>query len=321
MTEEDRTLEDIISEAERFEEAGELNKAFERWNAANSLRADPVISCRLGSVATKLGKWDEAETALRLAVDMAPELAIAFECLGMLYENQGNSELAVSSFTKSVEIDENARRLTLLGVSQLALGADAAARDSFERALRLDPCYEEASYNLGVTFREQEPERAIGLFKKSVEIDPEYAIAHRELGWCLRKLDRYRKAEYHIRLAIELDDSDGWAHVYLGNLLWGKRDLPAAERAFLKAIEVWSEDSVPCWCLAIFYEYTDRPREADFFYERALQLNPDDPQANIRFGLYLKETGETAKAKLYLERTLALEPENERARSALADLF
>jgi Flp pilus assembly protein TadD len=187
--------------------------------------------------------------------------------------------------------------------------------------LRIDPNYEEAYYNLAVTLRDDQNTNALQLFEKAVELDPGYALAHRELGWSLRKLDRYRKAEYHIRRAVELDDSDGWAHIYLGNLPWGKGDLLAAERAFLKATEVWPEDCVPYWCLAIFYEYTGRPSEADFFYESALQLNPDDPQANMRFGLYLKEIGDTAKAKLYLERTLALEPENERARSALADLF
>jgi tetratricopeptide (TPR) repeat protein len=309
MTEEGRTVEEVVSEAERFEEAGELNKAFERWNAANSLRADPIISCRLGRVATKLGKWDEAETALRLAVDMDPELAIAFECLGMLYENQGNSELAVSCFTKSIKIDNNARRLTLLGVSQLALGLDAAARDSFERALRLDPCYEEASYNLGVTFREQEPQRAIGLFKKAVEIDPGYAIAHRELGWALRRLDQFREAEHHIRQAIEFDDSDGWAYIYLGNVLWITGNSHSAEQAFLKATRVWPDDSVPYWCLAIFYEYENRLQEAGFFYENALQFNPEDPEANARFGLYLKHIGKSAKAEPYLERARSFDRE------------
>jgi tetratricopeptide (TPR) repeat protein len=57
------------------------------------------------------------------------------------------------------------------------------------------------------------------LFREAVEIDPEYAIAHRELGWALRRLDQYPEAERHIRRAIELDDLDEWVHIYLGNLL------------------------------------------------------------------------------------------------------
>ena len=61
-----RTVEEVVSEAEQFEEAGELANALERWNAASNLGGDPIIFCRLGRVATKLGKWEEAETALRL---------------------------------------------------------------------------------------------------------------------------------------------------------------------------------------------------------------------------------------------------------------
>jgi Tfp pilus assembly protein PilF len=71
----------------------------------------------------------------------------------------------VAWLMKCVEIDANARRLTLLGVSQLALGMDAAARDSFERAITIDPRYEKAYYNLGVTFRD-EPQRAMNCLER-----------------------------------------------------------------------------------------------------------------------------------------------------------
>ena len=78
--------------------------------------------------------------------------------------------------------------------------------------------------------------------------------------------------------------------------------------------------AVACWSVATFFECTDRQPEADLFYEKALQLDQDDPIANRRFGLYLKETGDTKKAKHYLERAAALDPENVRVRIALAEL-
>jgi tetratricopeptide (TPR) repeat protein len=197
-----------------------------------------------------------------------------------------------------------------------------AARESFSRAIELNPSYEEAYYNLGLAFREKDLPAAIRSYEKALELDIDYAEAHRELGWALGKLNEFDKAEaqYHIRRAIELDHVDGWAYIYLGNLLWGDLDLSSAEQAFLQAIEVWPADSVPLWCLALFYERTDRTREAESYYEKALQSSADDPQANLRFGLYLKEVGESARAKTYLTRALELDPENYRAASALATL-
>jgi hypothetical protein len=49
-------------------------------------------------------------------------------------------------------------------------------------------------------------------------------------------------------------------------------------------------------------------------------LEPDDEVANLRFGLFLKDIGENAKAKVHLERVLSLEPDNEQARLALDEI-
>jgi tetratricopeptide (TPR) repeat protein len=314
------TTEELATSAEQLEDEHAFDEAMERWRAVLQREQDPVYLWKYGMLAKKMKSWSEAESAFASAIDAAPNLSMGHELMALLLKDLGRYLDAKAYLQKSIEIEPTAERLTVLGYVQTRLGETTAARKSFRAALRIDPNYEEAYYNLGVTLRDDEITSALQLFEKAVELDSEYALAHRELGWSLRKLDRNRESEYHIRRAVELDDTDGWAHIYLGNLLWRKGDLPAAERAFLKAAEVWPGDSVPCWCLAMFYEYTDRPGEADFFYEGALQLNPDDPQANMRFGLYLKEIVETAKAKSYLERALELEPANERARQALAEL-
>jgi len=95
-------------------------------------------------------------------------------------------------------------------------------------------------------------DQAIALCQRAVERDPDFQLAHRELGWAFRKQDELEKAEYHIRRAIELDPIDAWAHIYLGNLLWRQFDYAAAEAAFQAAISLWPESSVPLWCLAGF---------------------------------------------------------------------
>jgi tetratricopeptide (TPR) repeat protein len=311
MPDKNKTVERIIAEADRYHDAGELEKALDCLREARTLETDPLVLCRLGGVAMELSRWDEAETAFRQAIDLMPELAIGFESLGVLYQEQSKHSLAVSCFERSVELGENARRLTFLGFSQMSLGDDVAASASLERALEIDHSYEEAYYNLGMLSRD-DGQRAVGLFRKAVELDPAYGIAHRELGWALRKLDAHDEAELHLRRALELDDSDGWAHIYLGNLLWAKNS-EAAERSFLNAVRHWKDNAVPYWCLAMFYEYEDRPKEAEFFYESALRLDPDDIEANLRFGRFLKEVGETERAEAYLERARILDPDRLRA--------
>ena len=119
---------------------------------------------------------------------------------------------------------------------------------------------------------------------------------------------------------MELDASDLWAYVYLGNLQWARKDLATAERTFKRALEVSPNESMAHWCLAMFYQYNDRKQEAEFFYDSAVRLESDDPQANFRFGMFLKELKQNDKACVHLERALQADPENQEVRDALAAL-
>jgi len=307
MSEQDLTTENLIDEADRLEESGELNEALRYWRLAAERAPDAVVLCRLGNVAMDIGDLSQAEQAFHSAIELSPDLPTAHNMLGLLYIERGDLESALSCFLRSAEIDESKRTLTFLGSVQLQLGLTQRARDSLTKALALDPNYEEASYNLGLAYRTEAPAEAIAYFRRAIKIDPEYALAHRELGWALRGIGRYAEAERHLRKAIELDESDGWAHIYLGNLLWISGDSRAAEQAFIKAKGVWPDDSIPCWSLGLFYEYENRSAEASFYYESAVHLNPDDPEANRRFGLFLSDIGESAKAEPFLERARRLD--------------
>lgn len=313
------TTEELTDKAEALEESGMLNEALDLWRAAIQREPDPVILCQLGSLASRLEKWSEAEQALILASKLAPELPNPYALLGFLYFERGMLEKAVSYFQKSLAIEPSAAVFTSLGAAQFELGLTKDARASLDEAIRIHPDYEEAYYNLGLSYRDSEPSRAIDLFEKAIEVDPEYASAHRELGWALSRLEgKDAEAEYQLRRAAELNDEDGWAHIYLGNILWQREDLSSAEESFKKAVEVWPEIAVPYWCLALFYEHEGRKEEAESLYQQGLDLDPDDPQANKLFGIYLKYIGELAKARTYLERAHALDPEDQSITEMLA---
>jgi tetratricopeptide (TPR) repeat protein len=307
MYEDKATTGELIDKADQLEESGDLNGAIHYWRLAVDREADPVALCRLGNVAMELGDLGEAEQAFLSAIDLAPRLPNAHNMLGLLYLERGDLEDARASFLRSAEIEQSARTLTFLGAVQLQLEMTDMARESLLKAVTLDPNYEEAHYNLGLTYRAEAPSEAVRSFRIAIKLDPQYALAHRELGWALRRLGQYPEAQRHIRRAIELDDSDEWVHIYLGNLLWITGDSSSAEQAFLRATQVWRDDSVPYWCLAMFYEYENRSEEARLFYEGALHLNPDDPEANRRFGLFLSDIGEPERAEPFLERARSLD--------------
>ena len=160
-------------------------------------------------------------------------------------------------------------------------------------------------------------ENVIALLQRALEREPDFQLAHRELGWAYRAEDEIEKAVYHIMRAIDLNPTDGWAHIYLGNVLWRQFAYDAAEAAFQKAITVWPESSIPFWCLAVFYDYEKRPRLAGRYYRKALEIDPNDTVALLRYGHFLRTQHRNVKAKRVIERLLILEPDNERAYSEL----
>jgi tetratricopeptide (TPR) repeat protein len=306
-----KTTQELIDDAERLEELGASVEALGLWQTVIERERDPAFLCQFGLLAMELGMMKEARDAFLEAADLDSQLALAHDYLGMWYDTQGKLDESVRQFDLSLRIEESAATYTLRGAVQLQLGRVAEARKSLSAALNVDSHYEEAYYNLGISYSHEELSKASAFFRKAIELDPEYAKAHAELGWVLRRIREDAEAEYHLRRAIELDETDAWAHIYLGNLLWEKHDLATPEQLFKKAIDLWPNSSTPYWCLGIFYEHQDRGEEAQRLYQQALSIDPEDAQANKMFGMYLTDIGETAKARAHLERALAHNPDDE----------
>ena len=314
------TTSQLIAKADQLEEAGAINEAFKCWEAIIKRESDAVYFCRFGQLAMKLEKLSVAEDAFMSAIALAPGLHNPFNLLGLLNLKRGNLETAYTCFKESLRINERAPTLTFLGNLLIKLNKKEEAINSLRKAIYLDPDYEEAYYNLATIILDESPLEAMALLQKATALDPNYALAHRELGWCFRTLGQLPEGLHHLYKAIELDGSDWWSYIYLGNTLWTTGDLSSADAAFQKAIKLSPNECTVYWCYALFLEYEKRTGEAEELYQRGFELNPDDTMLNLRFGLFLKETGRPERAKAHLERILGSDPTNNRAKQALADL-
>jgi len=312
--------EELINAGDEMEREGRVEEALAYWKAAAERLTGPYPLIRAGRLAVQLGKYDEAELLYGSAVASDPQLAVAHMALGRVYLEEYKFDLACRSFESALLINETASGYTLLGVAENRIDQVEAARESFKRAIAIDPGYDEAYYNLATTFRDEDPGEALRLLTKALELDPQYSSAHRELGLVLRGMERLDEAERHVRRAIELDPSDGWARIYLGNILWAQRLLDAAESEFKRAIEVWPDSSDAYWCLAMFLEEQSRTAEAEEVYKNALRLDPDDPEANLHYGHLLKGQGRQAEARDYIKHVLEVDPDYPGAAAELQDL-
>ncbi len=76
------------------------------------------------------------------------------------------------------------------------------------------------------------------LYRKAIEINPDFADAHSNLGIILRDLGKLKEAELYTRKAIEIKPNYAEARYNLGNILKGLGKLEDAELSYRKAIEL-----------------------------------------------------------------------------------
>jgi Tfp pilus assembly protein PilF len=162
--------------------------------------------------------------------------------LHRLDKNETDSlECAEKWFLRALKHERQARTLTLLGATYVALDEDAQAEDAFEEAIRIDPDYEEALYNLAKLKEEMNPKRSIFLLERAIQIDPDYALAHQVLGTLYQKAKDLVRAEYHFRRGLEIDPADYWSDMYMANLLGVQGRNGEAEETYRFAVKVHPE--------------------------------------------------------------------------------
>jgi tetratricopeptide (TPR) repeat protein len=103
---------------------------------------------------------------------------------------------------------------------------------------------------------------AIAAYAKVVELEPEHAPAHINLGTLYYNLQDYVKAEAHYRKAIESDSRYALAYFDLGNVLDETGRIQEAIRIYKTAIQLAPTYADAHYNLALAYEKTRDYRKA-----------------------------------------------------------
>ena len=141
-------------DAERFESAGVTkiedanHQPVKRDTASGSAREH----LEAGRAYLLEGRYSEAITELTTAASLDPKLTEAHNLLGVAYDKKGFGDRAKDSFERAVKLDEDAETLNNLGFSLYQNGNYRAAIDRLKRAAKLAPTDERILNNLGLAF-------------------------------------------------------------------------------------------------------------------------------------------------------------------------
>jgi tetratricopeptide (TPR) repeat protein len=314
--------QDRFDEAIRLEDAGLNEQALEVWRQLAETHPRHTVFLRMARVAWDLERFDEAEAGFKRALEIKRDLVLALVPLGTLAIRRADWESAVDYLKRACAIEEDARAFCLLGVALRNFGKEVEAEEAHRAAIRIDPNYEEAYYNLGVVLKFERPSEAELLFLKALELDPDFAAAHRELGFVLMGRDGASpEVGEHLRRALELAPGDAWAHIYIGNYLWASSQPDTALEEFRTASKLQPNWAVALICQGDIYQDAHKDfGQAQSLLEEALRLEPDCEMALWSMARLSKKRGQLDVAKDYASRVLVLDPSHKRALALLAEI-
>lgn len=207
--------------AEFLEAVGDLPLATAEWQQVCDLIPQHHLAFfQVGRLSARQGRMAEAETALRRAVTLRPDLSAGWFELGRLHAAEGRFAVALADFERSRRLVPQYDRVYYeIGLVYSKLNRGAEAINSFRQALRLDPNSWEARSRLGeeLAFAGQVA-AARSEFEQVIRLKPDYALAHLNLGVALFKLRRVGEARQQFAEALRLDPQNQRAADYLRQL-------------------------------------------------------------------------------------------------------
>ena len=183
---------------------------------------------------------------------------------------------------------------------QLAGQADLAAR-AYERSLELDPNRADTLYNFANLLKDDDPERAALLYRRSLVLETSAPSAWHNYGASLNSLTLYQDAVFSLRHSLLLDPfvADVWCN--LGLAYFGLEEFCSAERAFRHAIALDASHAASHTNLGNALISVLQPEEALLHLERGVELDQSSTHSLWNLALAYLLLGDYDKGWEYYE--------------------
>jgi len=171
-------VRETFNQGVTFYNGGQYAEAIKAFEVVLEVDSEqPSVWANVGNCHTKLGQYDKALEAYDHAIALEPENASHYQNKGSVYAANGEAEKAREYYEKAASMS-----------TELS-PADAAVN----------------YYNMGVTYiNGGQSQEAAEALKKAVELDPNHAEAHYQLGITLISLNDMEGAMDHLRTYLIL---------------------------------------------------------------------------------------------------------------------
>jgi len=302
----------LIDEGNAIEDAGRLDVAMERYDAA--IRLSPTLPrahVNRGNVLLASGDAEGALAAYQQALEYDPRYAAAHLNMGNTYARRGETRAALEAYRSALALEPGlAAGEVGVGCMLDELGRGEEAIVHYRRALELDPHLAETHFNLGAALAGlgQLDDAATSL-RRAAELRPGFVAALFARGNVLQELLQLDLAVSSYREALAADPRHADAHFGLGNVLAKQGRLEEALASHRSAIAIRPDHVEAHNNAGALLRDLGRFEESLASIRRALELRPDFAEAHSNLGNALDALLRPGEAEASYRRSLELRPD------------
>lgn len=209
---------------------------------------------------------------------------------------------------------QKARPLINLGIAYIEEGEPEKAIPVLTRVLDITPKSAKVWYHLGSAFRGAgQPRKAIQHYMTAIRLNPDHKDAHYYLALTYYSVNLLDEAIKHYRIALDLKPDDPVVHTDMGNAYAAMGLIDRAMKHYLEALRLKPDDPVVHNNLANAYGIKNQTEKAVEHYKIALRLGPDNADAHYNLGLVYLKQGFKEKARREFEAVLKINPDDRQA--------
>jgi tetratricopeptide (TPR) repeat protein/peroxiredoxin len=245
---------------------------------------------------------------------------------GALFFQRGYLDQAETSFRRAL-LDDPSSAEALYGIGSVYLnqGRNAAARETFERAVKLRANYPDtlpdAWNNLGViATREGRVDDSVPCFLEALRLNPHHLLSLDNLGNAYRSQKRWDEARRVLERAVEVAPQDPEANYGLGMVFAQADDTSRAYDYLRRALQARPVYPEALNNLGVLYLVTQRRDEAVASFEQCIRAAPGFDQAYLNLARVYALEGARDKARSVLLDLLKQHPDHPQAKRALEQL-
>ena len=299
--------------AGRFEQAESLCRQIVRQN--------PHLIDALHLLALVLrqdGKFDEAESLFRKCLKKAPTRPDIRANYGNLLNAKGDIKGAIAEYRGALETDRDFRPASI--ALARALNAAGDHTDALKTSTGLtdrDNSDAEAWAALGAAHRglDEDAESEVA-FRKAIDVNPAYGVAHHDLGALLAKQSRHEEALEQLTAAANAGVSGPEIVYNLASSLAGLTRFDESEVLLIEATKAMPH-AIELHRLLARLRFMRGDTEFDESIRTASAANPDDPGLLVVHAQLLRAATEFDKAFAVLEQ---MDAANLESRAVQAEL-